>query len=189
MNRLALGLVLALIALPSFATDVTVACTPSTTDTTGAPLNPAAAVTFNLFGALQGQPKQLLAPSPLTTCSSVRKNVTPGTQCYEVSQLVAGLGESIHSPETCLAVAGPTAAPAAPGAPTVTLVTTSTIAYGLAPSNDRFAFLIVGSVPLGTACLPDQSANTFHVVPRASVTYDKPYTSKTVTTVLALCSG
>lgn len=51
-------------------------------------------------------------------------------------------------------------------------VTVSTVAYTITNANDRLAFLIVGSVPLGTLCDRSQSANGFNVVPRAAVTFD-----------------
>jgi len=183
-HALALLVLFAFAPLFAHATDITVDCTPPTKNTDGS--NITGAITFNLYGALQGAPKVLLPPSPLATCHSVRQNVNPGTQCYEATAIVGGT-ESDHSAESCKNVAVPKPLP--PGAPVLTLSTTSTVAYGLAPSNDRLAFLIVGSVPLGTACLPDQHANGFNVIPRATVTYDKPYTAKTVPTVLALCGA
>jgi hypothetical protein len=185
--KLILACLFALIALPSFATDLTVACTPNLTMSDGLAIPAGTPMQFTLYGSMAGAPLIAIAPG-LSTCSSVRTNVNSGVLQYAYTETVAGV-ESAQSAVTSYTVAAPITAPSAPGAPTVTVVTTSTIAYGLAPSNDRLAFLIVGSVPLGTACLADQSANTFRVVPRTAVTYDKPYTSKTVTTVFALCSG
>ena len=74
--------------------------------------------------------------------------------------------------------------PAPPSGFTASLVTTSTVAYTVTNANDRLAFLIVGSVPLGTACDPSQHANGFNVVPRSAVTFDGPAKP---TAVLARC--
>lgn len=73
---------------------------------------------------------------------------------------------------------------APPPPPPPQLVTVSTVAYTITNANDRLAFLIVGSVPLGTPCDRTQQANGFNVVPRSAVTFDgatKP------TAVLARC--
>jgi hypothetical protein len=171
----------ALLFLPALAqaTDITVSCTAPTKFTDSSTIT--GAVTFNFYGALQGQPKQLLTSVPLTSCTSVRKSVNPGTQCYEVTAIVAG-AESDHSAESCKTIATPKPLP--PDAPVVTLSTTSTIAYAIQPGNDRLAFLIVGSVPLGTPCVATEVANGFYVVPRAKVTFDGPAKP---TAVLARC--
>jgi hypothetical protein len=113
-----LCLLLPLLAIPAHATDITVACTAPTKFTDGTPIT--GPVTYNLYGALQGQPKKLLAPSPLTTCSSVRSNVNAGTQCYEATALVPGYGESDHTSESCVTITAEPTCPAQPAPQTRT---------------------------------------------------------------------
>lgn len=180
MKKLALLLLLIIPGL-ACATDLTVTCTPPLKFTDGTTIPSNAAITFNLYGALQGQPKVLLQPSPLTTCSSVRQNVNPGTQCYEATAIVGG-SESAHSPESCKTVTAPV--PQAPGAPTLTLSTTSTVAYMELQRPDGFGFLVIGTVPLGTPCDATQGVNQYHVVPAAAVTFTGPIKRQAV---LALC--
>lgn len=151
----------------------------------GTPATNCVLTKYTLYTGLQGQPKTawgVIAPTALSISTG---NTSPGIWCGQVSASSAA-GESALSKEACITLAPN---PGAPTNPTVTLTTTSTIAYGLMPSNDRLAFLIVGSVPLGTPCVLDQVANTYHVVPRGTVTFDKPYKPTTVTTVFAVCSG
>lgn len=107
-----LCLFLPLFAIPAHATDIIVACSAPTKFNDGTPVT--GPVTFNLYGALQGQPKKLLAPSPLTTCSSVRSNVNAGTQCYELTALVPGYGESDHTSESCVTIAAEPTCPPQP---------------------------------------------------------------------------
>jgi hypothetical protein len=175
---------LTLLTLPVHATDLTLKWTAPTTYTDKTAIG-SAAITYNVYGAAQGSPLVLLTPG-LTTASNIRTNVNPGTICYAVTAVIASQ-ESAQTIPVCTTVSP--SAPNSPGGLTITLVTTSTIAYGLAPAHDRLAFLIIGSVPLGTTCLPDQTANTYRAVPTASVTYNPPYKPTTVTTVFATCSG
>lgn len=183
-----LWILLALVAIPTWATNLTISCTAPTQNTDGTPIDPAAKISFLIYGAIQGQPLQLLTPTPITPCLNTRLNLNAGPVCY-AGAAVETIGTITSDPSAqtapvCVTVP-PT--PATPSNLSVSLVTTSTIAYGLAPSNDGLAFLIVGSVPIGTTCLMNQSANLYHVVPRASVTYNPPYKPTTVTTVFALC--
>lgn len=140
---------------------------------------------YTLYTGLKGQPKTAWGTVAPTALSVTTPNTPPGIWCGQLTSSDAS-AESTPSGEACIALSPN---PGAPTNPTVTLTTTSTIAYGLMPANDRLAFLIVGSVPLGTPCILDQVANTYHAVPRGTVTFDKPYKPSTVTTVFALCSG
>lgn len=150
---------------------ITLACSPATKYTDGTTIPAGTVSAFKFFAASQGQPKVLVTPTAVNACSFIWAVMNPGTYCAEVSQVTQG-AESDHSPEACLTIAQPK--PQAPGAPTLALNTTSTVAYVIQNGNDRLAFLIVGSVPLGTACVPSESANGFYVVPRAKVTFDGP---------------
>jgi hypothetical protein len=190
VKLLVVAIVLAVFAPLALATDLTVRCTPSTKNTDSTPFATGSTPGFNLYGAYQGQPLVLLNPTPSPSCLFMRGNVNPGAIVYAVTQLT--LLNGIAGPESAQTAPITTVVPpppAPPGGLTVTLVTTSTIAYGLAPAHDRLAFLIVGSVPLGAACLPDQTANLYRVVPVASVTFTAPYKAATVPTVFALCNG
>jgi hypothetical protein len=183
--KLLAALVLWLFALPSLATNLTLNWTAPTQNTDGSPI--AGAITYNVYGGACGAAFTQLQ-SGITGTTNVRTNVNPGNWGYAVTAVVANQ-ESARTSPVCTTVAAPVPVPGTPGGLTVTLATTSTIAYGLAPAHDRLAFLIVGSVPLGAACLPDQTANLYRVVPVASVTFTAPYKAATVPTVFALCSG
>lgn len=167
MKKITLALLCSASFLPTlaFAADITVDCTPPTKNTDGSSIT-GGAITFNLYGALQGQPKQLLTATPLATCHSVRANVNPGTQCYEATAVVAGV-ESDHTGEACKLIAPPK--PNAPGTPTLTVSASNTTAYKLRQSVDGMAMVAIGTVTPGTACDAAQSANGYSLVPRAAV--------------------
>lgn len=89
-----------------------------------------------------------------------------GGYCFRAYTTAKGL-ESVASN-----VASKTVPQAAPNAPVLTAVTVAdTKAYELLKQKDRFVFLPIGTVPLGTPCLGDQHANEFNAVPRAAVTF------------------
>jgi hypothetical protein len=99
--------------------------------------------------------------------------VNSGSILYAVTQLtlLAGIAgpESAQTAPITTIVPPP---PPTPGGVTVSLATTSTIAYMLIAGADTYSVLIVGSVPLGTPC--DATKNllgTYYVIPRASVTF------------------
>lgn len=189
-----LALALLFACLTAHATDVTVACTPPAKRTDNGAI--VGALTFNLYGATQGQPKVLVTTTPLAACSSVRANVKVGTSCWDWTAIEArnDLGpvtsvESLHSPETCsIVVAAPPAAPNAPTNPTSAIVTIGPTAYTVIKGPKTLALLPVGTVPLGTACDTSQGvlkgASTFNVVDESLVKYTSP--SRPVV-VLAQC--
>lgn len=92
-------------ALPAVAgaTDILVSWQPVAEYADGTPVAAGTAVTYNLYGALQGKPKQLLTAVPLADTSSRRSNVLAGVQCYEVTTVIDGV-ESDHSAESCASV-------------------------------------------------------------------------------------
>ena len=156
------------------ATDLTVNCTPPTTDISGNPLPAGEALTFNLYGAVQGTPLKLLTPTPGGVCQWVRTNVTPGVICYAataVGTLGTSSAESAQTPQVCATVTPPATQPQPPTGTTVTPVTVGTIVYMEVQVQDGFNFLAVGTVPLGTPCDPTQRVNNFNVVPASAVTW------------------
>jgi hypothetical protein len=172
---------------PLFAQSYTARWTAPTTNTDGSAITQT--LNYNLYQAACGSALVKVQSGIAGLTTTITKGMIPGTtQCFALTALNTTTGmESAQTSQVQVTVPQPT--PNAPGGLTVTLATTSTIAYGLAPANDALAFLIVGSVPLGTPCLLDQSANLYHVVSRAAVTYDAPYRPTTVTTVFALCGA
>lgn len=156
------------------ATDLTVKCSAPTTGTDGNPLPSDETITFNLYGAVQGQPLKLLTPTPSTSCLWVRANVTPGTICYTptaVGTRGTSISESAQPPLVCAVVAAPTVPPVPPGGTTVTAVTVATTVYMELQVPNGFSFLAIGTVPLGTPCDMTQGVNNFNVVPAAAVTW------------------
>lgn len=123
---LAIALSLTIFALcfaePAAAEDVHLSWSPVTTDNTGKVLPTGTSVTYNVYGAKQGQPLAVLAN--ITATSNVRSNVDPGTACYSVTALVAPATalqapESLQVPTVCTTIAAPPPVkPAAPAAPT-----------------------------------------------------------------------
>lgn len=178
-----LGLVICLLAVYEVkATDLTAKClapTTGTDPTTGqvVPLPADETVTFNLYGADQGNPLALLTPTPLASCLSVRSNVTPGsTKCYAwtaVGTVPKGDGpkESAQTAPICVAVPVPTVTPTPPTNVTVNMVTVATTVYMELQVQDGFNFLAVGTIPIGTPCDPTQRVNNFNVVPASAVTW------------------
>lgn len=66
-----------------------------------------------------------------------------------------------------------------------TFVTSDTKVYTMTSLENRIALVVVGSVPLGVACDPDQSVNGFHAVPIDTI--DVPETTD-ILFALAQCS-
>jgi hypothetical protein len=162
-------LLLALLLLPltTFATDLQISCTATQKYTDGSAVAAGTVMNFNFYGALQGQPKVLLNTSTApTTCAFTWKSAPVGTVCIEVTESVVG-AESDHSVESCKAIAAPK--PAAPGVPSLTIVTTGPTAYVIEKSKDRLVALPAGTIPLGTACDVSQPVLGFYVVPSDSV--------------------
>lgn len=156
------------------ATDLTATCTPSPNGVDGKPLPTGETLTFNLYGALCGVPLQLLTPTPLAVCKSVRSNVTPGTICYawtEVGTLGTSSLESAQTPPFSIVVAPPATQTQPPTGVTAAPVTVATTVYTVTTVQNAFGFLAVGTVPLGTPCLIGQSVNNFNVVPTSAVTW------------------
>jgi hypothetical protein len=95
-------------AVTSAAT-LTLTWTPPTSYTDGTAIPSATPVTYNLYGALQGQPLQQLSTG-LTATTATRTGVDPGIRCYAVTAVVAGV-ESAQSAQACATVSPPTPGP------------------------------------------------------------------------------
>ena len=149
---------------PVAALAATVTWTPPTTYTDGSPIVAGTTVTYNLYAAASPTATPVLVTSGLT---APPQTDTPTKGCYWVSA-VANAVES--------ALAGPACAPLAP--PTgvkVAAQTTSPTAFTLVKVQDSFAFLPIGTVPLGTPCDPTSAAENpggvFMAIPKSAVTY------------------
>jgi hypothetical protein len=179
-----LALLLSLFALPALATNLTINCMAPTKNADGTPFATGVTLGFNLYGAYQGSPLVLLNPTPSPSCQWVRQNVNSGTIVYAATAL-ENLN-SVWGPESAqtpsIATTVPAAAPT-PGTPTVSLATTSTIAYMMPTGENTFAPLIVGSAPLATSCDATHSVQAagvaYYVIPWTAVTFSgalKPHT-------------
>lgn len=168
-------LVLLFVSMPTWATNLTVTCQPTLTNADGTAIPSTATITYNIYGAPQGAPLQLLTPTPLTSCSSLRTNVNVGVSCYSATEIVAGQESAQAVPPVCKTVAPPI--PNAPSLVTITVSvpTAANTIYTLAKSSDMLVLLPAGTVPAGTQCDPSQSitqnGSTFNIVPHAAVTW------------------
>lgn len=137
-----------------------------TTYVTGAAIASGTAITYNVYGAPQGQTLAQLQTG-VTALTNTQSNVPYGTQCYAVSATVAGV-ESAQTTPACVTL-NPPATP--PSGLTVTVSVTANTAYTLIKEPDKLVFLPVGTVPPGTQCILTEFADGYFVVPRASVTF------------------
>jgi hypothetical protein len=151
----------------AFATNLTLTWQPPTSYTDGTPIASGTAITYNIYGALQGELLQQLATG-VTATTATRTSVDPGVRCYAVSAVVAGV-ESAQTAPVCATVAPPVANP--PNGLTVAITVADNTVYTLVKEVDRFVMLPVGTVPAGTPCDPMQNANGYFAVPRASVKF------------------
>jgi len=171
-------LFLLLAVVSAHATDLTARCVAPTTGidpitNQEVPIPADETVAFNLYGADQGLPLQLLTPTPLDVCLSVRSNVTPGsTKCYAWSAVgVRADSKPAESSQTAPICVPVPVQPAQPSGSTVAMVTVGTVVYMELQTQDGFSFLAVGTVPIGTPCDPKQRVNDFYVVPASAVTW------------------
>lgn len=108
-------------AAPALATDLHLSWSAVTTDANGKALPSGSSVSYNVWGAAQGQPLRFLAN--VTTTTHVRPNVDPGTACYAVSAVLvtqnttAGVEGAQTTPVCTTVDAPPPPPPAAPAAP------------------------------------------------------------------------
>jgi hypothetical protein len=145
-----LALVAVLLPCLGFAASLTLTWQAPTQYVDSTPIPAGTAITYNLYGALQGvSPKPLLTPAPVSVTTMTRANVAPGTQCYEVTAIIAGV-ESAHSAEVCKLVSPP--APQPPTITTIAVVAGLNMAPVVPYAGNQRAGGLVGFVPVGTAC-------------------------------------
>jgi hypothetical protein len=181
--KLLAALLLSLFALPSLATDLTIRCTPPIKNADGSALATGATITTNVYGGTSPTTLKLLTPTPLAACLSVRSNVNAGQACYAVTAVETIAGISAESTQTAPICVTVPPVPPPVGGVTVSLATTSTIAYMMPTGENTFAPLIVGSAPLATSCDATHSVQAagvaYYVIPWTAVTFSgalKPHT-------------
>jgi hypothetical protein len=178
-----LALLLSLFALPALATTVT--CTAPTKSADGSAFAPGTVIKFNLYTGPSPGNLTLLNPTPLSSCSDVLAAPLPPGTCAAVTAVAfvgANNAEGAKSTPVCV--------PPTAGNATISLSTTSTVAYMLVPGPDTFGVIVVGKVPLSTACDATQlhtiGGVAYYVIPHASVTPTGPITK--ITAALGRCS-
>lgn len=130
---------IALFPLSALAGSVTLTWTAPTKNTDGS--NISGAVTYNVYGAIQGQTKVKLTATPISALTYTHNAATGGnTWCYTATSLVGGQ-ESAQTAEVCGAVPAPIPNP--PG----NLTITSAVAYYMVQQKDTPVMLAVGTVP------------------------------------------
>ena len=162
-----LGLLVVLIPSLGSATNLQLSWVAPSAYTDGTPIAAGTVVQYNVYGGPCGGTLVLLTSTPITGITNTRTNVNAGSWGYAVTAVIAGV-ESAQTPPVCATVQAP---PSPPSNLTVTPVTTSTIAYMAVPGADTYSPLIVGTVPLGVACNPNERLLNLYVIPRASVTF------------------
>lgn len=128
MNRSRCLLLLAFLSLwattQANATDLNLSWNAVVTDANGNALPMGSTISYNVYGAAQGQPLKLLAN--VTATANVRSNVDPGTACYAVSAVLVTLAstsglEGAQTAQICSTVVSsvptPPAAPIIPSVP------------------------------------------------------------------------
>lgn len=140
-------LLAALLVLPlsAIAGTATLNWTAPTTNTDGSPIN--GAITYRVYGALQGQTKALIGTG---TSPYVHTQVPTGTFCYAVTAVVTG-AESAQTPEVCRVIPAPT-----PNPPTITAIAvvagvTDNPVFKILADGSRSS-AVAGFVTVGTAC-------------------------------------
>lgn len=150
---------------PSGST-VTLSWVAPATYTTGAAIPAGTAITYTVYGALCGSPKQVVGTS--TTTSSVRTNVNPGTQCWQVTATIAGL-ESAQSNEASAVINPPALVPAAPSGLQATVQLADNNAYKMRQVVGDYSFVAYGTLPVGTVCVSKHNNDGFSIVDRNTV--------------------
>lgn len=89
----------------------------------------------------------------------------PGEWWFAATAIVPGEGTSPKPDES--QIAGPVFKTIAPEE----FKTTSATVYTVVKRTDRFVLLAVGTAPVGTQCIADQTINGHYAIPRAKVTW------------------
>ena len=156
--------IFATLLAPIAALAATITWTPPTTYTDGSPIVAGTGITYSLYAAPTPTGTPVLVTANLTAPPVID---TPTKGCYWMSATVNGAESTLT---------GPACAPTAP--PTgvkVAAQTTAPTAFTLVKVQDSFAFLPIGTVPLGTPCDPLSAAENptgvFMAIPKSAVTY------------------
>lgn len=147
----------------AWAGTATLTWTNPTTRTDGTPVTVAQ---VKVYRGATCAAQTVIATIPVAS-SYTDTSAPAGSNCYAVTALDAGGLESPKSATATLVV--PVAPPSAPTGLAGVVQVSDTGAYKLRQSVDGFAFVRIGTVPAGTACL-DQSVGEYAVVPRGTVT-------------------
>lgn len=107
------------------------------------------------YSLTYGQAKQEL---PLTPLTYTVRGLAPGTWWFSLAAVDAA-GERSEF-VTVSKVIEPAA-----------FVTTAADVFTVVKRTDRFVMLKVGTAPIGTQCIADQTVNGLYAVPRAAVTW------------------
>jgi hypothetical protein len=192
MMRIVLALLLTLIALPSLAQTAptfspTWSWTAPTTCSDGTPITHCPLTGYTLYTGLKGSTLTAWGTVAAAATSIQTPGTPAGTWCGQLTANDTAGASSAPTAPVCIALGS--LIPASPTGTAVTLATTSTIAYVLVPGADTYGVLIVGTVPLATACDVTHvvllGTVPYYVVPRASVTLTAPF--KNIPALLAQC--
>jgi hypothetical protein len=166
--RMPLLAVLMVVSAPLYAGTATVHWTNATQNTDGSSIPASGAGSLvstrveygscsgTAFGTKAGE---VTANAPAT---SAVITLGPGTYCFRAFSRNTYGSESAASGVATKTIQAPTPSPP-------TLTTIDTAAYQVVPKTNQFAFVKVGTVPLGAPCVAGQSVNTYTVVPRWKV--------------------
>ncbi len=105
----------------------------------------------SVFGSKLGE---FVVAGSATT--GISPNLTPGTYCFR-AYTTANNKESLPSNPASLTL--------------LNITSKEETVYTVAKETDRWVFLPVGTAPLGTPCISNQSANDYFAVPRTYVVW------------------
>lgn len=106
MYRLIASLALACLALPAFAADVSLTCTPPTKNTDGSSIT--GAISYKFYRGTTAGTYPVSQPS--ATCATTFTGLSPGVNHFAVTAIVGGV-ESAFSVPTVATVPNPTPSP------------------------------------------------------------------------------
>ena len=147
--------------------------TPPTANTDGSTLTDLAG--FNIYRGTTATTLARIKSVGPTVTSLDDTGLTSGTYVYAVTTVNAASMESAKSATASATVSGSSTASSAAASvqsipnPPTGLTVVETVAYKMRQSIDSFSFVAIGTIPLGTQCNSELSADGMHVIPRASV--------------------
>lgn len=185
MKRL---LLLALLAGPAVAGDLTATWTHPTTNTDGSTIPATGPLSIastrveyfqcaNASSAWPASPTVVSVPAPAATRTVTGLN-DGQRYCFRAASVNVAGTVSAYSATASAVV--PTTTPNPP-----VLTVTSTVAYRMRLSVDGYQMLAIGTVPMGTVC-SDQTVGEYNVIPRSAVTMSSRFDTMPLT-VYGLC--